>query len=164
MTRSMVMGQTELAAHHEAGHAIAAYICQRKIRSITIEGEGAGMVRCQGLRHEARARFSPRQWRTLVREEIYICLAGPIAEQRVSGRDDPAAWGVDLQMAEDWRQYLEVDAKELTASTRKLLEEKRTWAAVSTAAARLIETGLVSGREVDSLCRHLRVPRCPRIP
>ena len=34
--------QTELAAHHEAGHAVTAYICRRKIRSITIEGEGEG--------------------------------------------------------------------------------------------------------------------------
>jgi hypothetical protein len=56
-----MIGETELAAHHEAGHAIAAYICLRKIRSITIAGEGGGMVRCQGLSRDAHDKFSPRK-------------------------------------------------------------------------------------------------------
>jgi hypothetical protein len=147
-----MMEQTELAAHHEAGHAVTAYICRRKLRSITIEGEGGGMVRCQGLNRSARWRFFPRKWRALVREEIYICLAGPIAEQRLSGTVDPEAWGVDLRMAEDWRQELEAGAcpLELTASTRELVDEN--WAAVSRVAASLIEKGSLSGIEVEAMC------------
>lgn len=160
MTRSMVMGQPELAAHHEAGHAIAAYICWRKIRSITIEGEGAGMVRCQGLRHEARDKFSRQEWCARVREEIYICLGGPCAEEIFSGAADPMECEIDRRMARAWLKDLDhpdASLRHFEAITRKLLYKH--WGAVSQVAARLLETGSISGPEGETICRALKLPR-----
>ena len=45
---------------------------------------------------------------------------------------------------------------EITRATRRMLTERRTWEAVEAVAARLIETGYMSGRDVEEVCRALR--------
>lgn len=154
------MQQTEIAALHEAGHGVVAFHVGRAIRRITIDASGNGGVICDELRRAARWRFSRREWRKLVAQEIQICLGGPCAEEIFAGAADPMECEVDRRMARAWLKDLDhPDASliQFEAITRKLLNKH--WGAVSRVAARLIETGLVGGREVEMLCRSLKVPR-----
>jgi hypothetical protein len=142
-----------IAAFHESGHGVVAFHHGRAIRRITVGGDGNGGVICAELSRAARWRFSRRDWRTHVEAEIMICLSGPIAEQKFSGTCDLKESEVDFRMARAWLKDLDHPAslRQLEAITRKLIDEN--WGAVSRVAARLIRHGLMSGKEVEAICR-----------
>jgi ATP-dependent Zn protease len=150
------------AAFHEAGHALAAYRYRRPIRLIRIDREGEGSTYCQALQHGARSSFRRRVWRTLVQQEICICLAGPIAEKIAHGKNAESAV-IDLQHAHEWLRELMVSDYGALATfatrTRELLIEQQTWIAVRHVAARLLQVRGITGREVNTICDALKVPR-----
>jgi hypothetical protein len=47
--------------------------------------------------------------------------------------------------------------------TRRLLREPRTWRAIQELAARLIQSGFVSGEDAETIFRAHKVPRARRI-
>jgi ATP-dependent Zn protease len=150
------------AAFHEAGHALAAYRYRRPIRLIRIDREGEGGTYCQALQHGARSSFRRRVWRTLVQQEICICLAGPIAEEIAHGKNAESA-EIDLQHAHEWLRELMVPDNSALVTfatrTRELLIEKQTWIAVRHVAARLLQVRRITGSEVERICHGLEVPR-----
>jgi hypothetical protein len=155
------MTQKQIVGHHEAGHSVVAFHFGRSIRAVTIDSEGTGLTRCSELAPEARNTLPDTVWRELAHQEVYICLAGPIAEQHFAGTSDPASWRIDLQRVDRWRQALEARSNIVVpvAITRRLLTEKRSWNAVREIAAHLIQTGSMSGRDICEICRSVGVRR-----
>jgi Peptidase family M41 len=153
------------AAFHEAGHAIAAFHYRRPIRLIRIDREGEGGTYCQALQHGARSSFRRRVWRTLVQQEICICLAGPIAEEIAHGKNAESA-EIDLQHAHEWlRELMAPDDGDLVtfaSRTRELLTEPQTWNAVHNVARRLMQVRWITGADVNTVCHALKVPRVKR--
>lgn len=156
----MGVTQREIAAHHESGHAVTAYLLGRPIRIVRLEGEGKGGLHCAALREDAVNTLSTQAWRQGCQEEALICLSGPYAEERFSGSFDAEACEVDFQMARRWVDLMDPIAATgstrgawllFTAMTRELLAEN--WSAVSRVAKRLIKSGSMTGREVETLCR-----------
>lgn len=154
--------QAELAAHHEAAHGVVAYFCRRELRRIRINGHGFGFTDCTELAPAARSVLSDGAWRQCAQEEVYICLAGPVAEQRLAGRADFEAGKIDIQTAQRWLRLLEEPDSTYAASvsvTRSLIGEQHIWTAVCELAAHLVENRFASGRDVHRLCEFHEVPR-----
>jgi len=150
------------AAWHEAGHAIAAYRYGRPIRLVTADTKGEGGTFCHALQPGARSRFRGRVWSELVKQEICICLAGPIAEEIKHGAAEDSV-KIDIQMARRWLGEIMVQEAlglaMLTARTRKLLTEPQTWNAVGDVARRLIQGRKIRGTDVNTICHSHQVQR-----
>ena len=131
-----------------------AFHFRRRIRSVTIE-DGTGLTRCTELSPTARNIMPVEVWRKHVREEVVLCLCGPISEWLYSSTSDPTAWAADMRMARRWLQELGVDGipPAFVATTRRLLMGR--WSAVRGVAARLIENGSMNGGDVTALCREV---------
>lgn len=157
--------QAELSAHHEAGHGVVAYFCRRELRRIRIDGQGAGSTHCTELTPAARSVLSDGAWRQCAQEEVYICLAGPLAEQRLAGSADFEAGKTDLQMARTWIRAMDEPTSTYAASvwvTRSLIGEQEIWTAVCELAEHLVENRFASGRYISALCQSHGVPRIRR--
>lgn len=83
------MTDLELAAYHEAGHAVMAQAFDLRVSEITLE-----------LREDGRARGECRHEPCGFYPELMICLAGIQAEARVLGHDEWSAAFSDDELIE----------------------------------------------------------------
>jgi hypothetical protein len=157
------MTEPELTAHHEAAHAVAAFIFRRSPQRAWIGRDGVGGITTMTLRRAARGSMPEERWRELAFEEAQICIAGPIAEHIQTGEVDARACRNDFHGVEAWLRDLgfadPLARQTLILTTKSLLSEKRTWAAVRTIAARLLRDGSLGGDELTEICHAMKVPR-----
>jgi hypothetical protein len=170
-----------VTAYHEAGHAVIAYRLNRAIREDGVQaftdapGYGSAHVRSEAFLPIATVirdfgGIAWEAWKHRAEEDIIVSLAGPYAELRFLKGKSPSGviTGVsqDLTNVTDRLNVLfgsETDPNRgfylwlYCDEVRRMLREKRTWAAIQALAARLMKNHRVSPLEVDRLCA--RVPR-----
>lgn len=171
----------EVTAHHEAGHAVAAYHFRNSIRErgVTVDldrpGNGAVHTRCEFMLDYDRCRTLGgaywKRWQQQAEWEIICTLAGPLAEARyVNGGRSPSGALTgdtpDMRSAHELLGLLNVDT-ELAVwmfcdQGRRILRELKTWGAVCGLAARLIQTGYVSAEDTEALFETRQVPQIPK--
>ena len=140
------------AAIHESGHAAVAIALGQRVRTITVSGEGEGLVRCY---------CRTPQSRLAIGREIFVCLAGPIAEGLFLGTFDAQGSLIDFRMAAAWARELGAKpadalpkfAEGLAQSIRQPAVKRAIWAL----AVQLLKRGQLAGAEVESICRTLNV-------
>src|SRR5689334_3552764 len=97
-------GTREETAHHEAGHAVAAYLLGAAPLSLSIERDEE-----EGSRGYCQHEDWPYHWAIDGlpdsmewgdRADIIVCLAGPAAAQRFTGRWNAVGGHRDLEWAE----------------------------------------------------------------
>jgi ATP-dependent Zn protease len=138
----------EVAAYHEAGHAVVALALGRAVHGVSIlpDRENAGLCEFR------KPVFRPSEdW---LEREILIALAGLAAEARFTGayawdgaaRDVQYAHSLAVQRAGERRaERLE---RRLLSKVEHLLARPEHWRAVELIAAELMRRGEISGRAV----------------
>jgi hypothetical protein len=129
----------------------------------------------------SRGHAALRAWQQRVGQEIIINIAGPMAEFRylnggrspagtlssssadVSGDIERVHYLIELQDPLAWPSQDPYEMSLYCGWTRKLLREPRTWRAIRELAARLIQSGFVSGEDAEALFAAHKVPRAKRI-
>lgn len=90
----------ELAAYHEAGHALMACLVGARVRSVTIDPDrDDGPARYGDTQIEWRVRGLSRQ--QFCQRAIRVALAGPVAEMLYTG--DPFHPALIAEWSGDWR-------------------------------------------------------------
>jgi len=141
--------QEKLTAHHEAGHAVAAYLLGRAFTRVSIEANDQTLGRCSfrppGEWFRPDERLDART-RDRLEERIIISLAGPHTEALHSGAFDEDAAAEDLARASELADYMcDSDPDEsfaylqwLGVRTRRLIEREDFWPAVAALARELL--------------------------
>lgn len=155
----MTAGSSASTAYHEAGHAIAAWASDLKLKRVSIVpiDDALGHVLhanpLKGIRLDIDGR---PQSRYRAERAIIVCLAGPTAQQKYDPASvDPAHASADFETASDLAVRLCGSARSATAYLAWLqvvaddIIETR-WAAVERVAGALLERGTLSGSEIDA--------------
>jgi hypothetical protein len=172
-------------AIHEAGHAVIGlrqrdWVRERGV-SIDLRNPGNGnthirRIECSELAAVMRELGGAvwRNWQARVERSVIMTLAGPFAELRyVLGRSPAVLVSGETGELDDLREvrrltatigleYADLTAWMFNDQTKRMLLEKRTWAAVLAMGSRLLEHGVISGDEAEALCIELKVPRISR--
>jgi hypothetical protein len=170
--------QRQAGALHEAAHAVIAVQYRSRIRErgVSIDEMGCGEAhlrkRTWPQMIEAAREGGGEFWEAhqeLVRQEIYIDLARPVAEALLGGEDltNPDVWDLytedpadDFYCAEELLQALHPDADDealgmkrlkYVEETAALLSGRRTWATVKRLAQRLMKTGHLDADEATEI-------------
>ena len=140
----------ELAAYHEAGHALLATRVGARIRRVTIEPD-----RDDGPEREGDTQVEWMRGRWTEQEygerSVWVALAGPVAEMIYRG--EPYHPGVVAEWAADWQQAWDAASplathpqqrlRYLEQTTRhlyRLLNREDFWAALAAIADELLAT------------------------
>lgn len=126
-----------------------------------MKGMGAGHCRCQTLRPESRGKYTEREWRDLVSQEILICLGGPLSEMNSPGDDWRDAAAEDIGNAYRWIVRLvgvKGAADPMTfplfrERTRALLNDSRAKQALDELALDLMHKRRLNGARIKEICR-----------
>lgn len=170
-------------AHHEGGHAVAAYLLRIKLISVSTRDDETSVGRCLLDLHydesinnieTVPAQFDGHwfdDWRVLLRRDYLeriaiVALAGEVAELRYSGlgfaSDDPQdmGWGSDYQIAADCLRRIAEDWDDvekhrewLKGSTERLIEAN--WRFVESVADGLREHQEMTWEDVDRIYKEL---------
>jgi hypothetical protein len=157
----------EAAAHHEAGHVVAAMGLGRAVIRVALLTEDA--AECGGVCWVSEVRrWTPRR----IREEIMIRLAGKVAEETFLARVCPNLSDVDREiyteigMFSDMKRAWELGEallgtaddvavglylEDVKARIHTVLDVPREWAAVGALAQALLQAKVVSGRRARSI-------------
>jgi hypothetical protein len=148
-------------AHHEAGHAVAAFLVKRRFRHVSIEPDqrslGHVLYRAWDKRFDPNARFSPRT-EILLRDAVVTALAGFEAQFRFSGKrpwrsarsDHDQALDLALRACcsgEEAAAYVEW----LSVRTRQMFSVPSTWKAVRALARSLLRQQRLSYKEAHKI-------------
>jgi hypothetical protein len=150
------------AAHHEAGHAVAALTFRRSLTQVSIEADGhsIGRVDQRPQRIDVPTHGEVPAWvRRAVNADIVVAWAGPLAEERVVGSYDHVTAEHDLDRMFDQAMVVTLGhAQEALAyvewlrwRTVRLLREPGFWPQVETVAAALVEHRTLSGPAVHRI-------------
>jgi ATP-dependent Zn protease len=151
--------QLTATAYHEAGHVVARFHTGLSMRQATIvpSGDGASPGRV--------AFHFPHGWEgwtddaqlTRLQKEVITVLAGPISEERHTGKPSELA-GQDQYDAAQWLQGHSEDLELqqalgnwLELRTRKMIEAN--WDLVGHVAEALLEHRTLTGTQVADVCR-----------
>ena len=150
-------------AYHEAGHAVAAFVLRRPIRTASIEPAEGSLGRVE--HHPPGKWFQPdagvdTRTRNLVKRHIVGHLAGPLAEERFTGSHNETGATSDHHHAVDLASYLVDDDErlqilvdDLSSRAAELLARTDVWRAVEAVAEELVRDRLLAGREVRAVIR-----------
>ena len=162
------MSERKRVAYHEAGHTVAAYAFGMPFRYVTIKPT-------EGTLGHARFYALPKWFRPdifwndthvgMLTDHIVVCLAGPEAEERVTGVYDAVVAAKDLESAVYLAMYLGGGPKDtqekydsLQATAGEVVREH--WGAVEALAQALLEqemlrAGAARDVMVAALCDEL---------
>lgn len=165
-------GGLEGTAYHEAGHAVAAYLRNRRFTAITIVPEGATLGRCEFSGGPTAIEFdaeSYRRTRDRIETLIIVSLAGVVAESIITGRRNWLGAHADLHDASRYAAYVTGDETELGAymnwlaeRTRVLLSARPHWSAVKALASELLTSGTIGERRARQLIAEALSPKPKR--
>jgi hypothetical protein len=143
-----------VTAHHEAGHAVAAYVLGRAFTRVSIRPDGETLGRCSfrppgdWFRPDERIDGLTRR---RIEERIMISLAGPEAEALYSGRYDGDAAQEDVERAFQHACFVTTGESEawaylewLRLRTLNLMNRDGFWASVEELARELLRHEEVS--------------------
>lgn len=151
-------------AYHEAGHAVASVIAQRRIQVVTIvpddKLESLGICRNgkspKWFQPDCGIGFREEKW---IDAEIRILLAGLAAEKQFQGRHNWVGAGRDFHQAASLAGYL-YEGRVLdrylafmVERTKDFISARLTWIQVEAVAESLLEHNTLSGSRVRSICR-----------
>lgn len=149
----------ESVAHHEAGHAFAAFHRGVRIKKLTIvpDGDAAGRMTNAPYFGNMNPEFddSPRVQRRLENMAL-VCLAGPAAQKRFNPRGYRHWHGEgDVHQAVDLLSYISPEPDELGAlwslmeiRARNMVSPDNTWQIIKFLAERLLEKETMFGKQV----------------
>jgi len=161
MTRSRKRSTRRIAIH-EAGHAVMAYLCGRRVGEITAipHGEILGQVEYRGFTAFPARSLDDARARRKLETEIMIALGGLAAEYLHPGRVDHPGAATDLQRALQIALAALEDPDEATAfinwlfvRTRNRLRDPACMRAIKALTADLVRHGSLTGHEVHALLR-----------
>lgn len=151
----------EGTAYHEAGHAVAAYLRNRRFTSVSIVAERETLGQCVFGNKPGVIELdaeSYRRTRDRIETLIIVALAGVLAECVLTGRHNWRGAHADLHDASDYASYVTGDEQELNAylrwlweRTRNLLSARPHWAAVKALAAELLTSRRIGERRARQL-------------
>ena len=146
----------EATAHHEAGHAVAAYLRNRRFTSVSIVSGGETLGQCVFGRKPREIHLDVESYgktRERIETLIMVAMAGVIAEYLLTGRRNWRGAQSDLHDATNCAAYVVSDEREMRAylrwlweRTRNLLSAEPHWSAVKALAAELLAGGRVGER------------------
>jgi ATP-dependent Zn protease len=164
----------ESIAYHEAGHAVAHFEFNQKIRKVTIVPNKEYDGCCFGygtLPHLDVVRITP-VIREKVEDRIIIYFMGILAERRFLGRSLSIQWTKlnDTREAVDLAFYLTGSVEQCNAyinwlyiCAKDLLNSKeKTWKAIEAIAQELLKKKTLSGKEAFQIWRNIYMP--PELP
>ena len=96
----MVSSRLDIVAHHEAGHAVVAWMLGLKVEYVNILDGGAG-AHTESATYLARD-LDNETYPAAISKDIIVALAGSYAQQRYrpqSAKRQPAEWEDDRQVA-----------------------------------------------------------------
>jgi hypothetical protein len=159
----------ESTAHHEAGHAVAAYQLGQPIKSVTIspDDDSSGSV-------STGPYFSGDEWDQLIRvnsedisggmqqrleNDVLVCLAGPAAEKRFNFFGYRKGHGEqDRKIAMNWLSKLEGDNQTLgyyfrmfDLRARNFVQRATNWGLICHLAETLLVRPTLTGDEMKSV-------------
>jgi len=164
----------ERTAYHEAGHAVAAYLRHLRFTSISIVPSGGTLGRCEfseaGMTIEFDVRTMARA-RRRVETLIVVSLAGVIAENVLTGRNNWRGAHADLHDAARYASYVTGSEDEMGAyvrwlweHTRMLLKAPPCWLAVRRVAAALLHDHRIGERRARAIIAEALKPPPRRRP
>lgn len=154
------VGDMELDAYHEAGHAYMAIRLGGRVTLVSIEPESDDGPRRSG---ETQVRWSRKLTeRQLCERAIQVALAGPVAEMLYSGNPyHPgvvAEWAQDWQMARQQAQRLLPHERErieflerMTVALYRQLDAEPHWSAIAALADHLLAHETLEGTQVREI-------------
>ena len=132
-------------AYHEAGHAVAAIALGRRVLGISTRFPGGGGICMYGAEQPDLA--DPVADATA---EILICLAGPVAARKYTGKVSPESEWRDLQQACTLARTVDPNAGpeavvgRLMPAAEDLVHPPERWQAVVALAEALLERGALT--------------------
>lgn len=123
----------EIAAYHEAAHAVVCYLLHKRFKYVTINPEGKRLGEILYPKKISKPIPSERELRLIKREHM-VFLAGPIAEAILSGKcefqDILPLLGLPSSRIEDSLKVNEIFWKLHFAETKLLIYAPWNWQAV----------------------------------
>jgi hypothetical protein len=147
-------------AIHEAGHAVMAFLCGRRLGSASTirHGEILGQLEYGGMTVFPDHPLDDARARRKLEAEIMIALAGIIAEDLHPGPVDRGGAVTDLQRALAFALAATTDPEEATAfidwlfvRARNRLRQPRCKRAIRELATQLAHRGLMTGAQMRAL-------------
>lgn len=150
-------------AYHEAGHAVMRLMLGRSVTRATIKSEGDTLGSVGHRPAKVDTEWLGEDWATRRWAEtaIMVALAGPEAEQRLTGSRNGAGAASD----DAWVHEVSVDAEGyaderrqaylrwLQLKVRDWVNDSQFWRQVEAVAAALLERETLTGAEVDRIRR-----------
>lgn len=149
-------------AIHEAGHAVMAYLCRRRVGAVSAvpHGEVLGQLEYGGFTRFPMSWLDDARARRKLENEIMIALAGLAAEYVQPGIVDHAGAAADLARALEIAMPATSGPEEATAfinwlfvRARNRLRDKACHRATRALAVALTRHGSLTGPEVRALLR-----------
>ena len=151
-------------AYHEAGHAVVAYLLGRRLKRVSIvpNSDAETLGHCQRVPHR---NFHPDRIGTKfdgrMVDEMVASIAGPMAEEKFSGRRHTQGAQKDYQMAEDLVAYVTPSFEEgrdfykwVRGRTKRMLDTR--WPQVTAVAEALLEKQELAGDKVLKVIGEVR--------
>jgi hypothetical protein len=177
MTRKKRSSSLEVAAYHEAGHAVVALLMGRPVHKITIAPEQkAREAGVAGYVKHAWATRASIEWdadgsnRWRVEKDVQVLLAGEIAQRRFAPRSIREDHGVsdrrsamDLLSRVSGSKTLPLYYKMLSIWTEDLLRLPFNWEVVRSLAETLLDERTMSRKRVRQWYRDYREDETKRL-
>jgi len=156
--RAIKKSAKEIAAYHEAGHAVVAYLLHRLVRGVTIIPDRDMQGCCYLAKGKSIHPDYDRSHKTRLELERHAMISwgGNVAECLFTGKKPVA--DSDMHSVVNYLSYLTSGDEEIGAyadwlwyRTKSLLQFERHWAAVDALATELVKNGRVGQKRTREI-------------